>query len=58
LIVAATLLNLWYVVASYTRTNPRTGGVYGLPIMSMMAVIAGIAMAGYQFRAFADSRRR
>jgi hypothetical protein len=58
LIAIATLLNVWYVVASYTRTNPRTGGVYGLPIMSMMAVIAGIAMAGYQFRAFADSRRR
>jgi hypothetical protein len=58
LIVAATLLNLWYAVASFTRTNPRTGGSYGLPILSMMAVIAGIAMAGYQFRAFADSRRR
>jgi hypothetical protein len=58
LITAATLLNLWYVIASYTRTNPRTGAVYGLPIMSVMAIIAGIAMAGYQFRAYADSRGR
>jgi hypothetical protein len=32
--------------------------VYGLPIMSIMAVLAGIAMAGYQFRAYAESRRR
>jgi hypothetical protein len=56
LIAAATLLNLWYVVASYTRTNPR--GAPGLPVMSVMCVLAGIAMAGYQFRAFADSRAR
>jgi hypothetical protein len=58
LIAAATVLNLWYVIASYTRTNPRTGSVYGLPILQVMAILAGIAMAGYQFRAFADSRRR
>ena len=58
LTTAATLLNLWYVVASYSRTNPITGQSYGLAMLSMMVVIAGVAMAGYQWRAFADARER
>jgi hypothetical protein len=57
LIAAVTLLNLWYVIASYTRTNPITGHAYGLPMISALAVIAGITMAGYQFQAAAQQRR-
>jgi hypothetical protein len=58
LITAATMMNLWYVGASYARTNPVTGQAYGLAIVSVMAVIAGIAMAGYQFRLYADLKRQ
>jgi hypothetical protein len=58
LTTAATLLNLWYAAASYSRTNPITGQSYGLAMLSMMVVIAGVAMAGYQWRAFADARER
>jgi hypothetical protein len=58
IIVAATCLNLWYVVASYTRTSPITGQAYGLPPMSALAVIFGVVMAGYQFMMFAELRRQ
>jgi len=55
-ITAVTLLNLWYVVASYTRTSPISGTTYGLAPFSVLAVIFGVVMAGYQFRMFAEMR--
>lgn len=55
-IVAVTLLNLWYVMASYTRISPISGTPYGLAPYSVLAVIFGVVMAGYQFRMFAEMR--
>ena len=55
-ITAVTLLNLWYVVASYTRISPISGTTYGLAPYSVLAVIFGVVMAGYQFRMFAEMR--
>jgi hypothetical protein len=55
-ITGVTLLNLWYVAASYTRTSPITGTSYGLAPYSVLAVIFGVVMAGYQFRLFAELR--
>jgi hypothetical protein len=55
-ITAVTLLNLWYVVASYTRSSPISGTTYGLAPFSVLAVIFGVVMAGYQFRMFAEMR--
>jgi hypothetical protein len=57
-ITAVTLLNLWYVVASYTRVSPITGSTYGLAPYSVLAVIFGVVMAGYQFRLFAESQNQ
>jgi hypothetical protein len=56
-ILGVTLLNLWYVVASYTRTSPITGMSYGLAPYSVLAVIFGVVMAGYQLRMFMELRR-
>jgi hypothetical protein len=58
LIVGATILNLWYVAASFTRTNPITGTTYGLPAISALAVIFGVVMASYQFKMFTEISRR
>jgi hypothetical protein len=57
LIIAVTLLNLWYVVASMTRVSPITRQPYGLPNLSALAVIFGVVMAGYQLVLFNDLRR-
>jgi hypothetical protein len=58
LIAAATLLNVWYVMASYSRVSPITKTTYGMPLLSVVAVIFGVVMAGYQFWTFAELRRR
>jgi hypothetical protein len=53
-----TILNLWYVVASYTRTSPITGQSYGLAPYHLLAVIFGVMMTAYQYRLFVELRRR
>jgi hypothetical protein len=61
LIIGVTLLNVWYVAASYSRVNPITKQVYGLPLISVLAVIFGVVMAGYQlmlFRELQGTRKR
>lgn len=58
LIAAATLLNVWYVFASFTRVSPISGATYGFPPLSFIAVIFGVIMTVYQVRMFADLRRR
>ena len=58
LIVAVTVLNLWYVMASFTRISPITKAPYGLPMISVLAVIFGVVMAGYQFLTYSELRRR
>jgi hypothetical protein len=56
LIVGVTLLNIWYVAASYTRTSPITKQSYPLPLISVLAIIFGVVMAGYQFMLFSELR--
>jgi len=57
LIIGVTLLNVWYVAASYSRVSPITKQVYGLPLISVLAVIFGVVMAGYQLMLFGELRR-
>jgi hypothetical protein len=54
LIVAVTILNVWYVAASYTRISPISRQTYGLPYISVIAVIFGVMMAGYQLMLFKE----
>jgi hypothetical protein len=56
LIVGVTILNIWYVGASYTRISPITKQAYGLPLISVLAIIFGVVMAGYQFMLFNELR--
>jgi uncharacterized protein YjeT (DUF2065 family) len=61
LIAAVTILNLWYVVASFTRTDPTTGQAYGFYPLSALAFIFGVVMVGYQWMLFNElspGRRR
>jgi hypothetical protein len=58
LIVGVTVLNIWYIGASYTRISPITRQAYGLPLISVLAVIFGVVMAGYQFMLFNELRAR
>jgi len=58
LIVGVTLLNLWYVFASYSRVSPITKLSYGIPMLSVLAVIFGVIMSGYQFWTFKELRPR
>lgn len=58
LIVGVTVLNIWYVGASYSRISPITRQVYGLPMISVLAIIFGVVMAGYQFMLFNELRGR
>jgi hypothetical protein len=57
-----TILNLWYVLASYSRVSPITKQTYGFPPLSAIAVIFGVVMVGYQLMMFrelsATERRR
>jgi hypothetical protein len=61
IIVGATVFNLWYVAASFTRVSPITRQPYGFPPLSALAVIFGVVMAGYQlviFKEMGQSQRR
>ncbi len=61
LIGSVTILNLWYVIASFTRISPITRQPYGFPPLSALAFIFGVVMFGYQwmmFRELSASKRR
>jgi uncharacterized protein YjeT (DUF2065 family) len=60
-IAAVTVLNLWYVIASFTRIDPITRQTYGFPPLSALAFIFGVVMVGYQWMLFNElsaARRR
>ena len=60
-IAAVTVLNLWYVIASFTRIDPITRQTYGFPPLSALAFIFGVVMVGYQWMLFNElspNRRR
>jgi hypothetical protein len=57
LIIGVTILNIWYVMASYSRISPITKQTYPLPLISVLAIIFGVVMAGYQFMLFAELKR-
>jgi hypothetical protein len=54
IIAGATIFNLWYLVASFTRVSPITRQTYGFPPMSALAVIFGVVMTGYQLLIFKE----
>ncbi|HSI33872.1 MAG: zinc ribbon domain-containing protein [Phycisphaerae bacterium] len=58
LLTGATLLNVWYVGASFSKTNPLTNLAYGFAPFQMLAAIFGVVMAAYQFRIYSELSRR